>query len=1123
MEKIRETIRRGSIKFFIMLCLLCCCLFDGQAQDGTDYRKMPVSLQVRNENLGQVLDKIAGLAKVQFFYNHSILNLQKKVTLDLKDCPLDNLLLRVLGGENVELEYQLNRTVVIKPMSRVHQGNDVIKVSGIIVDAKSKEPLPGASIVLAEQRAMGVVTDIGGKFFIEVPHGISALVISFIGYETETFPLADKDKYTDLVIKLTPKVAELEGVVVTGMTPRKVEGFSGSYVTVKGEELKKLSPNNLLKALQFFDPSFQIIENNQRGSDPNAMPEFRMRGDVQIGGISGSNWDMLLGDYSNRPNMPLFILDGFEVALQRIVDLDVERVELVTILKDASATAIYGSRAANGVVVFETKKPPVGALNISYAVNLGLSVPDLRDYNLMDAEEKLQYEWDAGLYSPNSAEQMNDYNHYKSEILKGVNTYWLSAPLRTALTHSHSLSMGGGDEALRYNLGLNYNSSPGVMKESDRTSMGLNLSIQYRRKKWNISNQLSLMETKGNNTSYGSFSEYTKLNPYYRKTDENGQYTKVLDRKFMGVGTGSITITNPLYNTQFPHKDLSQNFSVTDNFSIECAILENLRVSAQASFTKGTAKSEVFKSKNHTDFADQKDLTKQGSYSKNQATSFGWTVNASVNYNLTMDKHLVSLFARYDIRESQSDGITLSATGFPNDNMTDLLFAYNMDQRVRGNENTTRSIGVTGGASYMYDYRYALDLSIRGDMASQFGSGTGMAPFWSVGVRWNADREKWLQHSFVSALVLRGSYGVTGSQNYSPYQAIETYSFNDLLFPYLSSDVLGAELRGFGNSDLGWSKTYNRSLILEFGLWENRLNASINYYSNLTDNLLLEYTLSPSSGFPSMTMNAGSALNTGYDISVNLMPVRDYERQIQWTIGWNASHNRNRIKKISNVVKKMNEENLKKKGAPLPIYEEGKSTTQLFAVPSLGIDPATGQEVFLKRNGQKTYVWDPADKVSFGDTEPKLRGAVNSSLTWKNLSLGLACSYQFGGYRYNSTLVDKVENASVGYNVDKRAAEDRWREVGDVTKFKSIKILGQQTATSSRFIEKFNEFRFASLNVGYRLEAKKSGFLRACNISSVSMGTTFQDLIRLSSVKEERGLDYPFARMFNLSLSVLFN
>lgn len=1123
MEKMSVTIRSGSVKFFLIVCLLALGIIKGHAQNNDNYRQQNISLNVNNEPLEQVLDKIAKLTNTQFFYNHSLLDLQKKVKLNLKNRTLDEVLMYVLGDQNVTLEYQNNRTIVIKPLPKVNPGDMIIKISGVVIDAKTKEPLPGASIVLAERKAMGVVTDANGKFFIEVPMGITALSISFVGYETETLRLNQGEKLTDIIVKLSPHSIEMEDVVVTGMTPRKVEGFTGSYVTVKGETLKKLSPNNLLKALQIFDPSFRIVENNQRGSDPNTLPEFHLRGDAQIGGVSSTGMDMLLGDYSNRPNMPLFILDGFETTLQRIVDLDPERVESITILKDASATAIYGSRAANGVLVFETKKPLPGALNISYSANIGISLPDLTDYNMMNAREKLQYEWDAGLFNPNIADQMNDYNHYRSEVLKGVNTYWLSAPLRTAVTHRHTLSMEGGDEALRYNLNLNYGSEPGVMKKSDRRSMGLGLNLQYRRKKWNIGNQLSLSDTKGNNSPYGSFSQYTRLNPYYRKTDENGEYIRVLDQKFMGAGQTSATITNPLYDTRFPYKDLSQNFSVTDNFSIECAVLENLRLSAQASFTKATAKSEVFKSKNHTDFVNEEDLTKQGSYNKNMANSFNWSANASVNYNLSVDKHILSFLARWNIDESKSDGVNLSAKGFPNDNMTDFLFAYEMEQRVNGNESTTRSMGVIGQISYMYDYRYAADFSIRGDLSSRFGEDTKMAPFWSVGVRWNAHKEKWLEKTFVTNLVVRGSYGITGAQNYSPYQSVETYTFDNLLFPYLSSDVLGAELMGFGNPDLGWSKTKNRSLAIEAGFWQNRINASFNYYNNYTDALLLDYNISPSAGFPTLMNNIGAVENVGYDLTFSIMPITDYERQMQWSIAWNGSHNRNRIKKISNMVKQMNEENLKNDGAPLPIYEEGKSTSQLFAVRSLGIDPATGKEVFLKRNGQKTFIWDPVDKVALGDTEPKLRGSVSSSFTWKNLSVALACAYEFGADRYNSTLVDKIENANVGYNLDKRAAQDRWRKSGDVVKYKSMSILGQQTQTSSRFIEKFNEFKFSSLAVGYRFEQKRYKFLQQCHMASISLNATMEDLGRISSVKQERGLEYPFARSFSLSLSVLFN
>ncbi len=1123
MEKTITAIRNGSIKFFIMACLLFWGINRGYAENDDHYRKTLITLQVKDENTEDVLNKVAELAHVQFFYNHSAFNLQKKVSLNLKNRSLEDVLMYIFAGQEVDFEYQMNRTIVIKPRPKVKPGELIRKVSGKITDAQTKEPLPGASIVLAERKGVGGVADAEGRFFIEVPMGISALHISFVGYQTETIRLDDGEKLTDLVIRMTPQVVEMEGVVVTGMTPRKVEGFTGSYVSVKGEELKKLSPNNLLKALQFFDPSFRIVENNARGSDPNTLPEFHLRGDVQIGDVTSSGMEMLLGDYSNRPNMPLFILDGFEATLQRIVDLDPERVESITILKDAAATAIYGSRAANGVVVFETKKPLPGALNVSYSANVGVSIPDLTDYNLMNAEEKLQYEWDARLFSPLNATQMNDYNHYKSEVLKGVDTYWLSAPLQTAVTHRHTLSMEGGDEALRYNLSLNYSSTPGVMKKSDRRSMGLNLTLNYRRKKWNISNQLSLSDTKGNNSPYGNFGTYARLNPYYRKTDENGNYTYVLDRKFIGVGTQQATITNPLYNTQFPSKDMSQNFNVTDNFSIECAILENLRVSAQASFTKGIAKSEVFKSKNHTDFASETDLTRKGSYQKSNANSFSWNTNMAVNYNLLIDKHTISLMGRLDIQESKNDAVNLSALGFPNDNMTDFLFAYEMEQRVSGNEATSRSLGIVAGVSYMYDYRYAFDFSLRGDLSSQFGSDTEMAPFWSVGIRWNAYREKWLKDSWVSNLVVRGSYGITGSQNYAPYQAVETYNFSNLLFPYLSSDVLGAELMGFGNPDLGWSKTENRSAAIELGFLQNRVNASFNYYNNYTESLLLDYTLSPSAGFSSMMTNAGAVENVGYDLTFSVLPVQDYEHQIQWSVSWNGSHNRNRIKKISNVVKKMNEENLKNPNAPLPIYEEGKSTSQLFAVQSLGIDPATGKEVFLKRNGEKTFIWDPADKVPFGDTEPKLRGSVSSSLTWKNLSVSLACTYEMGAYRYNSTLVDKIENSNIGYNVDKRAAENRWRQAGDIAKYKSIQITNQETSTSSRFIEKLNEFRFGSLSLGYRFESKQFKLLRYCKIASLNLSATMEDLGRISTVKQERGTEYPFARSFSFSLSALFN
>lgn len=1122
--------KRASQQNLTFRCLLftfCMLVFSGglYAAGEEEYQKKKITVQANQETVEQVLNKIGKAAEVRFFYNHSAFDFSKKISIDAKEQELRNVIGQVLAEYPVDVEYQLNHTIVLRQKTQNIASVEVQKVSGRVTDAKNGEALIGASIVLKESPGIGVVTDIDGNFHLELAQGsATALIVSFIGYQTEEIKLSGSGNVENVTVKLTPMATELEDVVVTGMAPRKASGFTGRYVTVKGDELKRLNPNNLLQALSMFDPSFHIVENNLRGSDPNALPEFRLRGDVQLGTVSESaaNYQMMMGDYSNRPNMPLFILDGFETTLQRIVDLDPERVESITILKDAAGTAMYGSKASNGVLIFETKKPQPGALTVNYSGNVGVSIPDLSDYNLMNASEKLDYELRAGLFT--TANMLNYYNKYKAELLRGVNTYWLSEPLRTAATHRHSLSLEGGDEAIRYSLNLNYGNEFGVMKGSDRNNMGLGLTLSYRRKKWNISNSLSMTNTLANNSPYGSFSQYTKLNPYYRMKDESGRYQNIIEIKPMGAGSNQQTITNPLYNTQFPYKDLSKNFSIVDNFSLEYAIMDNLRLNGQVSFTKGTARTEQFKSSNHTDFANVEDLTERGSYMKNTGESIGWNANASINYNWVSGKHGLFAVARWNVESSVSDGINLSAKGFPNDNMNDFLFAFEMDQRVSGNESTSRSVGVLGSLNYMYDQKYSVDVNIRGDLSSQFGGNTGMAPFWSVGTRWNAHREKWFEGTIVSNLTVSANMGITGSQSYSPYQAKETYSFADLMFPYPGGDVLGAQLMGIGNPDLGWSKTNAKSVAVELGLWNSRLNISASYYHNYTDQMLLATNVQPSTGFPTYTRNVGAVLNEGIDVTVNGLLISDYERQMQWSLGINLTHNRNVIKKLSNELKEMNRENQDERDKILPVYEEGESTTVLKLVPSLGIDPATGEEMFLKLNGEKTFVWDAADKIPVGDTEPKVRGTIPTSFIWKNLTVNMAFSFQVGGDRFNQTLLDKIENSNISENVDKRAGgADRWSPTNRYAKYKKISIDNQQTPTSTRFLQRYNEFVFNSIGVGYRFDPKQFKFLEICKIASLSLNASMQDIGRISTVKQERGLDYPFARSFNLSVSVLFN
>lgn len=1011
------------------------------------------------------------------------------------------------------------------------QEQQVMVLSGTITDAETSERLIGANIYPEKQKGGGTVTNVQGQFRLTVPKGTQAILISYVGYETQRIDLRRLKNPSNLRIRLVPNSQITQEVVVTGIQKRSTESFTGEYVRVSGDDLLKRNPNNLLMALQQFDPSFRVMENQEMGSDPNSMPEFRIRGDVQLGNNGAGlerdaqQMQMFINGYANIPNMPLFVLDGFQVSIETIMNLEPERISEVVILKDAAATAIYGSKASNGVVVFETKKPLAGRLRFTYANNIGVTYPDLTDFNLMNAEEKLETEWKAGFFHTDNAEQMNTYNRYRRYIEEGVDTYWLSQPLRTAITQRHTLSAEGGDDAFRYRLSASDMYMPGVMKGSSRDNKSLSLTLTYRYGKLNISNQTRVNSTTTKESPYGQFSRYAQLNPYYPIRDEEGKYTNILDSKAIAVGRSRINIYNPLYNTQFPNKEEGEIFTFSNQLSLEYAFLPNLRLMGEVSFSRGTSSRDKFVSPNNAEFISYgvADIVRKGSYTKMNGTTTGITGNVSLSYNLTLGKHMLTTFARAELSDNRGESMTLVARGYPNDSMDEYLFGLDKKSTVpSGNDSKNRSIGLIGQVGYMYDMRYSVDFSLRGDQASSFGSSEGLAPFWSVGTRWNVHKEKWFPTTLASNLVLRASYGVTGSQNYESYQGMQTYTYDEFSDPYKSSDVIGAVLRGIGNDRLGWSQTRNTNVGIELSTLKNRLRLSYNYYYNYTDQLLVDFTLSPSVGFSSMTENAGALLNTGHQANISYTILENPRRRFQWMISANGTHNKNVIKKISNNLAKQNAENLAKTDTPLPIYQEGQSTTQIMTVPSLGIDPATGKEIYRKRNGNKTFIWDAADKVPLGDSTPFYTGTVSNSVVWKDFSFSIGCMFNIDSDQYNSTLVNKIENVNLAYNADKRALTERWTPNNRSALYKALTITGSETKQSSRFLQNVNEFRISSINLSYRLDGTRLTLLDRLYIRYMNVGMTMQDIARFSNIKLERGTNYPFARTINFNLSIMF-
>src|SRR5690606_17852790 len=369
--------------------------------------------------------------------------------------------------------------------------------------------------------------------------------------------------------------------------------FTGTAISKSGEELRQVNPQNVLQAIQVFDPSSKLLENNLAGSNPNATPNITIRGTSSL--PTGNNEILRRDNITTNTNMPVFILDGYEVSVTKVLDLDMTRIESVTLLKDAAATAVYGSRAANGVQVITTRAPKEGQLRLSYSHETNINIPDLTDYNLLNAKDKLEYERLAGLYSnenQNIAQIELDrlyYNKLKN-VVGGVNTDWISQPVRAAIGQKHGIYLEGGAPTFRYGVDLRYQTRPGVMKGSSRNqySGGVNLSYHLKNK-LRFQNELTITSVNGTESPYGDFSNYARMNPYYRITDDNGNILQQLgtwDRFYSNGGSTTENVLNPIYNATLSNFDKSKYSEILNNFAIDFEILQGLRLRGQLSLLK---------------------------------------------------------------------------------------------------------------------------------------------------------------------------------------------------------------------------------------------------------------------------------------------------------------------------------------------------------------------------------------------------------------------------------------------------------------------------------------------------------------------------------------------------------
>ncbi len=1090
-QTIQKLIRNMiKMKFMCLVITLTCTNLNAEVWS----QAKKIDLQLGDVNLETLFDQVQKRTNLRFIFNHEDVR-GYTVNANLKGKTVTEILDVALAGKPLKYECLAGHIVISPKEVTQDQKPQTVILKGTVLD-KNKEPLPGVTVLL-KGTTVGVATDGNGEFEFPAPKSNNVvLVFSFVGMKTTEFKVV---KGKPIVVTMEEDVNAMDEVVVNGIYTAAKNSYTGSVTTISQEDILQISQTNLFKALTTLVPGMRIIENNEQGSNPNNIPELLIRGTTSVA-TSGE-----LG-----LNTPLIIVDGVETSMERLYDMDIFEIERVDVLKDASATAIYGDRAANGVIVVERKKVTDSKLRLRYNFVPDIQFADVSSFDLCDPAQKLELERRWGLYDDKTGLAEKDYYEKMERISRGVNTDWKSIPLRNSWSHSHSLTATGRGGGLDYSVSLRYSNKFGVMRGDYRRNYGVAFYFSYHwRDKLTVSYRSDFYKTDTKDSPYGSFSQWVGMNPYDSPYDEYGELIPRL----------SFNAANPMYNATTGSFFTSKMKSFLNSVSVRWDILKGFFVTATANLGIDDYRMDDYISALHTSSLDNANITQRGMYTIEGNEGWNWSAQGNITYTHAFDEEGTVLTTNLggNLKQRNIDTWGMQGEGFLKPNMNYISFAqqYLSNSKPSGGNVYSASVSAFGNLNFIWKNRYYFDASYRTSANSALGDNERWRPYWSFGIGWNMHNEEFIKKlGWVSSLRLRGSVGYVGSGNFDG-------NLTNVIYTYAANYITGLSAipSSMGNPDLKAQRTLSWNTGLTLELMDSRFEVNFDWYKQISKDLLLPIGVPVSTGASTVQANLGESENYGYELALSALIIKNQE--YLWRVSANTHHTINKLTKISNALVKQNSLNMKEGGiAPKVQFEEGESTTAIFAVPSLGINPANGEEIFIRRDGTLTNSYHVEDKVSMGDKTPKLEGSLYTAFAYRNLSISLAFDYTLGGYIYNSTRAAKVENINIYKNVDVRAFTDRWVKPGDVVAYPiAHRDQQKQSMHTSRFVEKRNEIHLGSLNISYNLPVN---WVKKIGLKRLAVGVGFTDLFRISTVKFERGTSYPYMHAYNFMISPTF-
>lgn len=1144
--------RKSHFLWTVILILLSWSSVNTTVYAGTQNGKK-ITLNVEYESLSEVFKQIWQQTQYTFVYSTKELDDSEKVSIQASDLSVDEIL-DVLLTER-DLKYKVvDQTVVItknKQQASQQQPNRIIK--GQVLDSKTKEPLPGANI-LDKYGRKGTVTDIDGNFSIEVPASGVVLVVTFIGYEPQEIPIRQDDEYT---VYLDEDMNEIGQVVVTGYQEIKKERMTGSVSGMSAHEIAQTGAVTIDQAIRGQMAGVSSISTTGR---PGASTQIRIRGLNSITGDMNPVW--IVDGVEMQGAVPSVGIGGVDLQNNLFTDgignIPPEDIASITVLKDAAATAIYGARAANGVIVIETKKGVAGQKTMSLSAQWGVDMAPRSSLQMMNSAQKVQLElnlyndnqnlsmagrayliaknMDNGVITPSEGEEMLNK-------LRNTNTDWLDVIFRPAFYQQYSMTFRGGDEKMNYYVSGNIRDTQGTLQGNENTNFSATFKINYK-----VYDKLQI-ETgfRGNlrkddypttATGMDPFQYAIFANPYEKPYNEDGSYA--YDRSYQNgwyLGDGNYEYDYNILQDLADGNKHTQANSATFNIKATWDIFNFLSAESLYSYS--------FSNNNVEDWASPGSIRsiRNGWLSTSNTISYAhennngflkessgrnneWQLRNLLTFNRTIaEKHFINAMVGMEMAQSLVNSFynmmpeyypNYRLGGYPNLDLP--LTSFDLDKLGGSyfNENKRLSYFTTG--SYSFDDRYVASASIRYDGVNTVANTNNFTPLWNTSFKWNAHNESFLDNSsIVDVLSFRFGYGYTGSIDRTalPFSVLNystLYSYDNV---YVPNNI------NWSNPDIKWQKKLDRNLGLDFGLLRNKINGSLNYYNNKVEDLLGVTYLPNSSGLTSVRANVASLVNKGYEISLN---ARVYERNdLSFTANFNIAHNFNEILESEN--KKPADLGMVSKQQTVH-YVQGYEVGTIFGYNFAGVDPLTGNtlvyvnddsfiqpwQIHSEINGRKVVDFDKYSHLSeihqgtlskIGSGYPPVNGGFGLNARYKGWSLASQFTYSMGHY-IRSINNNKIDLERFNQNTIVTDL-NHWREPGDIAPLPQLRD-GAYRNTYAFYLfdtdyEKGDFLKMASISLSYNVP---QNIIKDLNINRLKVGITGMNLATWTKYK---GLD----------------